>query len=187
MPECLMPDISFEVDHLETPIGTMRILCDNHGQLRAVDWDDHEERFLHLLKIHYGAAADQVRKVKDPHGLSTVLHRYFEGDIAAIDSLPTATNGTEFQLEVWQELRRIPGGTTISYGQLAERIRRPKAVRAVGLANGSNPIGVVVPCHRVIGSNGKLTGYGGGLHRKEWLLRHEAQWASPLFGTKSKH
>ena len=106
---------------------------------------------------------------------------YFEGEITAIDKLPTATNGTGFQREVWAELRRIPPATTISYGQLAERIGRPKAVRAVGMANGSNPVGVVVPCHRVIGSNGKLTGYGGGLHRKEWLLRHEAQYASPLF------
>jgi methylated-DNA-[protein]-cysteine S-methyltransferase len=177
-----MPEITFQVDHLETPIGLMRILCDSLGNLRAVDWDDHEDRLMRLLKIHYGAAADTIQKVKDPHGISSTLRRYFEGDIPAIDSLPTATNGTDFQRDCWRELRRIRPGTTISYGQLAERIRRPKAVRAVGLANGSNPIGVVVPCHRVIGANGKLTGYGGGLHRKEWLLRHEAQWASPLFG-----
>ena len=176
--------MEFLVDHFETPIGTMRIICDDLGQLRAVDWDDHEDRLVRLLKVHYGEAAERMRRVANPHGLSQEITRYFEGDIGAIDKLPTATNGTEFQCEVWNELRRIPGGTTISYGQLAERIRRPKAVRAVGLANGSNPIGVVVPCHRVIGSNGKLTGYGGGLHRKEWLLRHEAQWSSPLFGER---
>ena len=176
--------MEFLVDHLETPIGTMRIICDDLGSLRAMDWDDHEDRLVRLLKIHYGAAAERMQKVKNPHGLSKAMTRYFDGDITAIDTLPTATNGTEFQLDVWKELRRIPPGTTISYGQLAVRIGRPAAVRAVGLANGSNPVGVVVPCHRVIGANGKLTGYGGGLHRKEWLLRHEAQWASPLFGNK---
>ena len=173
--------MEFLIDYLETPIGTMRMICDDLGQLRATDWDDHDDRLIRLLKVHYGAAADSIRPVKNPHGLSHALSRFFEGEITAIDTLSTATNGTEFQREVWTELRRIPPGTTISYGQLAARIGRPKAVRAVGLANGSNPIGIVVPCHRVIGSNGKLTGYGGGLHRKEWLLRHEAQWTSPLF------
>src|SRR6185437_637184 len=90
-----------------------------------------------------------------------------------IDAILTATAGTAFQREVWRALRDIPAGQTISYGELARRIGRPAAVRAVGLANGANPIGVVVPCHRVIGANGSLTGYGGGLHRKEWLLAHE--------------
>ena len=173
--------MEFLIDHLETPIGTMRLICDGEGNLRATDWDDHEERFVRLLKLHYGDDAGRIRPVKNPHGLAAALTRYFEGEITLIDKLPVATNGTDFQREVWAELRRIPAGTTTSYGQLAERIGRPKAVRAVGLANGSNPIGIVVPCHRVIGSNGKLTGYGGGLHRKEWLLRHEAQWSSPLF------
>ena len=85
------------------------------------------------------------------------------------------TAGTDFQREVWRALRGIPCGTTLSYGELARRIGRPNAVRAVGLANGANPIGVVVPCHRVIGSNGSLTGYGGGIERKRWLLDHERQ------------
>jgi methylated-DNA-[protein]-cysteine S-methyltransferase len=175
--------MEFLIDHLDTPIGTMRIICDDRGNLRATDWDDHEDRLLRLLRVHYGAAAASPRRVKNPHGLSAALESYFEGNIKAIDELPTENNGTDFQRDVWNELRRIPAGTTISYGQLAERIGRPSAVRAVGLANGSNPVGVVVPCHRVIGSNGKLTGYGGGLHRKEWLLRHEAHYASPLFRT----
>jgi methylated-DNA-[protein]-cysteine S-methyltransferase len=178
--------MEFLIDHLETPIGTMRIICDDTGNLRATDWDDHEDRMVRLLKIHYGGAAESIRRVSNPHGLTKALQKYFEGDINAIDRLPAANNGTEFQRDVWNELRRIPAGTTISYGQLAERIRRPTAVRAVGLANGSNPVGVVVPCHRVIGSNGKLTGYGGGLHRKEWLLRHEAQYASPLFAATAR-
>lgn len=174
--------MEFLIDHLETPIGLMCIVCDDLGNLRAIEWDDHEERLVRSLKIHYGKGAQNVKRVKNPHGFSETMRRYFEGEITAIDALPTENNGTEFQREVWKELRRIPAGTTISYGQLAERIGRPTAVRAVGLANGSNPVGVVVPCHRVIGSNGKLTGYGGGLPRKEWLLRHEAQFSSPLFG-----
>jgi methylated-DNA-[protein]-cysteine S-methyltransferase len=172
--------MEFLIDHLDTPIGTMRIVCDDLGNLRATDWDDHEDRFLRLLKTHYGEAAGRIRREQNPHGLTHALKSYFEGNISAIDKLPAETNGTGFQRDVWNELRRIPAGTTISYGQLAVKIGRPTAVRAVGLANGSNPIGVVVPCHRVIGSNGKLTGYGGGLHRKEWLLRHEAQYGSPL-------
>jgi methylated-DNA-[protein]-cysteine S-methyltransferase len=178
--------MEFLIDQLDTPIGTMRIICDDQGNLRATDWDDHEDRLVRLLRIHYGDAADRILKTKDPFGLTAALQRYFAGDITAIDDLPTATNGTDFQRDVWSELRRIPPGSTISYGQLAGRIGRPTAVRAVGLANGSNPVGIVVPCHRVIGSNGKLTGYGGGLHRKEWLLQHEAQWASPLFGGGSQ-
>jgi methylated-DNA-[protein]-cysteine S-methyltransferase len=98
---------------------------------------------------------------------------YFGGDLAAIDALPVATGGTEFQRAVWDELRRIPCGGSISYSELARRIGRPAAIRAVGLANGANPIGIVVPCHRVIGANGTLTGYGGGIERKRWLLAHE--------------
>jgi methylated-DNA-[protein]-cysteine S-methyltransferase len=102
------------------------------------------------------------------------LRRYFAGELAAIDDLPVKTAGTAFQREVWRALREIECGTTVSYAKLAERIGRPTAVRAVGLANGANPIGVVVPCHRVIGADGSLTGYGGGMERKRWLLRHEA-------------
>ena len=87
--------------------------------------------------------------------------------------------GTPFQRAVWAALRRIPAGETLSYGQLAAQIGKPKAVRAVGLANGSNPVGVVVPCHRVIGADGSLTGYGGGLPRKLWLLEHEGARLAP--------
>ena len=102
-----------------------------------------------------------------------MLQRYFAGELAAIDTLPVQTGGTAFQREVWRALREIPCGGTVSYAELAERIGRPTAVRAVGLANGSNPVGIVVPCHRVIGANGSLTGYGGGIERKRWLLEHE--------------
>ena len=99
--------------------------------------------------------------------------RVDDGDIAVLGKLPVASNGTPFQTSIWRALRKIKDGTTISYAELARRIGKPSAVRAAGLANGQNPISIVVPCHRVIGSDGSLTGYGGGLPRKEWLLRHE--------------
>ena len=170
--------LEFFSDSLATPIGQLIYICDREGvsgqgRLRMVDWSDHEARALRLLGIHYGKSGYTLTKQRDPFGLTTRLAAYFAGDIHAIDDIPTATAGTAFQREVWRALRAIPAAQTISYGQLAERIGRPRAVRAVGLANGSNPIGVVVPCHRVIGANGSLTGYGGGLHRKEWLLAHE--------------
>lgn len=101
------------------------------------------------------------------------MDRYFAGDVEAIDDIPVQTSGTPFQRSVWKELRKIPSGAVVSYRKLAGKIARPTAVRAVGLANGSNPIGIVVPCHRVIGSDGSPTGYGGGLERKRWLLEHE--------------
>ena len=165
--------LTFLSDSLATLIGQLIYVCDSEGRLRMVDWSDHEARALRLLGIHYGKAGYTLTKQRDPFGLTARLAAYFTGDISIIDDIPTATAGTAFQREVWRALRAIPAGTTISYGELARRIGRPNAVRAVGLANGSNPIGVVVPCHRVIGANGSLTGYGGGLHRKEWLLAHE--------------
>ena len=100
------------------------------------------------------------------------LTAYFAGRLRAFD-LPLAPNGTDFQRRVWVELTKIPFGTTVSYGELARRLSNAAAVRAVGAANGRNPIPIIVPCHRVIGSNGSLTGFGGGLPRKQWLLRHE--------------
>jgi methylated-DNA-[protein]-cysteine S-methyltransferase len=171
--------LEFFFDSLSTPIGQLIYVCNSEGvskgqgALRMVDWSDHEARALRLLDIHYGKGGYALTPKRDPFGLTTHLAAYFAGDIYAIDDIPTATAGTAFQREVWRALRDIPAAETISYGQLAQRIGRPRAVRAVGLANGSNPIGVVVPCHRVIGANGSLTGYGGGLHRKEWLLAHE--------------
>jgi methylated-DNA-[protein]-cysteine S-methyltransferase len=171
--------LEFFSDSLATPIGQLIYICDSEsmsdsqGALRMVDWSDHEARALRLLDIHYGKGGYIVAKQRDPFLLTTRFAAYFAGDIHAIDDIPTATAGTAFQREVWRALRAVPAAQTVSYGQLAARIGRPRAVRAVGLANGSNPIGVVVPCHRVIGANGSLTGYGGGLHRKQWLLAHE--------------
>ena len=170
----------FFVEHIETPTGRMRIVCDDAHNLRAVDWDDHEPRMRDLLRRHYGPNGVQLREVSRLSTAASALLAYFDGDHDAISRLPTATNGTAFQCAVWSALRRIPAGRTVSYGALAAEIGRPKAVRAVGLANGANPIAIVVPCHRVIGANASLTGYGGGLPRKRWLLAHE-RGERPLF------
>jgi methylated-DNA-[protein]-cysteine S-methyltransferase len=175
-----MPDLlNLFIDRIETPIGQLLLVADSAGNLRAVDWNDYQPRMLRLLERHYGKNRFTLEPAHNPHGLSDAIDRYFAGDIHATDRLPVRTAGTPFQRTVWNELRKIPGGTAISYGKLAELIDHPKAVRAVGLANGSNPIGVVVPCHRVVGSDGSLTGYGGGLDRKRWLLDHELKHAAP--------
>ena len=162
-------------DRLATPIGPMDIVSDREGNLRATFWNDGDEDLLRFLERHYRGARIELEPASDPHGLSHAIGAYFAGELQAIDLLPVKTAGTAFQREVWRTLREIPCGSTTSYGELARRIGRPDAVRAVGLANGSNPIGVVVPCHRVIGANGSLTGYGGGIERKRWLLDHERQ------------
>lgn len=162
----------FLLGTLPTPIGTMLLVFDEDGALRALDWSDHEERMRRLLRLHYGTAFS-LREATPPPALRDPIEAYFAGDLVAIDGLGVRHNGTAFQREVWAALRTIPVGTTLSYGALAQRLGRDKAVRAVGLANGANPVGLVVPCHRVIGANASLTGYGGGLHRKQWLLAHE--------------
>jgi methylated-DNA-[protein]-cysteine S-methyltransferase len=171
------------IDRVDTPIGEMVIIADHDGNLRAVDWTDHEERMLLLLRHHYGIDGFKLDLGKNPHGFADIVKRYFAGDLSAPNTLPVETTGTPFQREVWRVLREIPCGYPISYAKLAQKIGRPKAVRAVGLANASNPIGVIVPCHRVIGANGSLTGYGGGIERKRWLLQHES---NPLLFGKDK-
>jgi methylated-DNA-[protein]-cysteine S-methyltransferase len=167
--------LHFLIDRINTPIGEMFIVADHDGNLRATDWADHEGRMRRLLRLHYGEHGFRLEPARNPNGLTHAIGSYFAGEVTAIDALPVKTAGTPFQCEVWRALRTIACGATVSYTKLAEQIGRPTAVRAVGLANGSNPIGVVVPCHRVIGSNGSLTGYGGGIERKCWLLKHEGE------------
>ena len=160
------------MERVPTAIGTMLVLTDDAGRLRVLDWEDYESRLQHLLRLHYG---DDVT-LSEGGGSSDVrraLEAYFAGDLHAIDRICVETGGTAFQRQVWAALRRIPVGQTLSYGALARRIDRPRSVRAVGLANGANPVSIVVPCHRVIGADASLTGYGGGLERKRWLLEHE--------------
>ncbi len=164
---------TFSLERIGTPTGPMLLVTDDEHRLRAVDWEDHEPRLCRLLQRQCGEEAVQLRDRARPSPARRALEAYFEGDIGAIAGALTETNGTVFQREVWAELRRIPAGHPISYATLARRIGKPKAVRAVGLANAANPIAIFVPCHRVIGANNSLTGYGGGLERKRWLLEHE--------------
>ena len=160
------------LDSLSTPLGRFSLVVDEGGQLHAAGFTEEHERMEAFIR----APGVELEEAKNPGGVSAVLVAYFEGELAALDSLRVAfAAGTEFQLSVWRALREVPCGQTWSYAQLARHVGRPAAVRAVGLANGSNPVALVVPCHRVIGSDGSLTGYGGGLQRKRWLLAHEAR------------
>jgi O-6-methylguanine DNA methyltransferase len=163
----------FVLDRLSTPIGTMLVVTDAEGRLRALDWDDHEARMHRLLRRHYGEGGFVLADGAAPSSVRGAIEAYFDGELTAIEALPVATAGTELQRQVWAALRAIPAGETLSYGALAKKIARPTAARAVGHANGANPIGVVVPCHRVIGADSSLTGYAGGVERKRWLLTHE--------------
>jgi methylated-DNA-[protein]-cysteine S-methyltransferase len=166
------PPETLYLDRFDTPIGVAMVVTDKEGFLRFFDWSDHEERMGRLVRRYYGAGVKLVDGPA-PAKVRAALGDYFAGKVNALDGLPWKSVGTAFQTSVWRALCDIPVGETISYGELARRIGKPRAVRAVGLANGANPIGLIAPCHRVIGSDGSLTGYGGGLHRKRWLLRHE--------------
>lgn len=159
------------LDRMATPIGEALLVTDEAGRLRAFDWADHEDSMLRLLRLHYGAR--RLAEGTAPAAIRAAVQRYFDGETGSLAGIPWRTGGTDFQRAVWTALTAIPPGRTLSYGALAAKLGCPNAVRAVGRANGSNPISLVVPCHRVIGADGTLTGYGGGLDRKRWLLRHE--------------
>ena len=169
------PPETFVLDRLRTPIGIALLVTDAEGTLRALDWEDYESRLRQLLRLHYSTPV--LENARAPDDIRVALSGYFAGDLACLDAIKWRVAGTPFQHKVWTALRTIPPGTTMSYGALTAHLDMPKAVRAVGTANGSNPISVVVPCHRVIGSDGSLTGYGGGIERKRWLLEHESKHA----------
>lgn len=152
---------------LDSPVGTLT-LVEEEGSLVSLWMDDQRHR--------PPRAGDGERDDRVLPGLQEQLLAYFAGELEAFD-VPLRTPGTEFQQRVWSALRRIPYGQTRTYGELAREIGAPAASRAVGLANGRNPVGIVVPCHRVIGAGGRLIGYGGGLERKRWLLDHESRAA----------
>jgi len=144
-------------EYVASPIGAVVLL--------------HDGQKLHRLDFADGPPASDAGGVGSAFAVAVAA--YFGGDLDALEDLPAVTRGTAFDITVWQTLREIPVGHTWSYKELAAAIGRPKAVRAVGAANGRNPVSLVLPCHRVIGADGSLTGYGGGLERKAWLLRHE--------------
>ncbi len=153
-----------------SPLGVVYVVLDG-AKVRAVDFEGYEHRLHRLLARHYRNYA--LHRPQHPCDAVSRLKDYFAGDLTTIDQIGVATNGTDFQHQVWDALRKIPAGTIVSYGAIAKRIGRPTAYRAVGMANGSNPVNIVAPCHRVVGTNHELTGYGGGIERKQWLLRHE--------------
>ncbi|MGE0483954.1 MAG: methylated-DNA--[protein]-cysteine S-methyltransferase [Gammaproteobacteria bacterium] len=159
---------------MATPIGELVVLAAADG-LKAVEFADAGARLERLLARRYAAA--NVVPASDPLGAGSALTRWFAGDLQALTPLPRAAPGTPFQQALWAALGDIPAGRTTTYGELAARLGRANAARAVGAANGANPLAIVVPCHRVLGANGALTGYAGGTWRKRWLLEHEARHA----------
>ena len=165
------PEMTLTLDRIASPVGEVLVVTDADSVVRALDFHDYEARLRRLLRRHYGEVV--LVDGRAPQAVRRAVEAWFGGDLTAFDAVEVKTGGTEFQRAVWKALRDIPAGETRTYGQLATAIGSPKAVRAVGLANGANPIGVIVPCHRVIGANGTLTGYAGGVERKRWLLAHE--------------
>ena len=165
------PPERFRIDRLATPIGEALIVTDDAGILRAFDWADRQVGMQRMLHLHYGSVG--LEPGAAPRTIQRLLRGYFDGDVGCLPAIKWRTGGTPFQRAVWEALTTIAAGETLTYGALAAKLGCPRSVRAVGLANGANPIRVVVPCHRVIGSDGRLTGYGGGIERKRWLLNHE--------------
>jgi methylated-DNA-[protein]-cysteine S-methyltransferase len=165
------PPENFSIDRLDTPIGLALLVTDTDGVLRALDWEDYAPRMQELLRLQYGAVI--LKEARAPGEMRKALTAYFKGDLDRLGAIRWRVAGTPFQQKVWHALPKVPAGTTMSYGALAAKLKAPNAMRAVGHANGSNPISVVLPCHRLIGANGSLVKYGGGLSRKKWLLEHE--------------
>lgn len=163
-----------EIETIATPIGDVVVVSDG-GAAAYIDFADNVARRERLLGQRYGAHA--LVPGAAARGLGAMVARYFAGELGALDAMPVTLGGTEFQRRVWLALRGIAAGSTSSYGALAARLGAPGAARAVGLANSLNPISLALPCHRVVGSDGSLTGYAGGLERKRWLLRHEGALA----------
>jgi len=161
----------FTRSRLASPLGPLCAITDADGTLHALEFADDDARLHRLFHRHHGDAA--ITDGAPPAALAQALAAYFAGHLGAIDALPVARIGTPFQQAAWAALRCIPAGQTRSYAAQAAAIGKPSATRAIGLANGANPIGIIVPCHRVIGANGALTGYAGGMARKAWLLAHE--------------
>jgi methylated-DNA-[protein]-cysteine S-methyltransferase len=159
-----------ETDRFRSPIGDVFLVA-RGDVLCLLDFVDSEAGLARRLARRFGK--EHLSAARDPRGLTSRLRDYFEGDLQSVDDIPVEFGGSPFQESVWRALRDIPAGSTETYGHLAARIGRPTASRAVGHANSQNPIAIVAPCHRVIGADGSLTGYAGGIHRKQWLLDHE--------------
>lgn len=169
---------------LETPIGAMKLVVRDE-KLVLLDFADNAARIHKLLEKRFASYTLEPAALP---AFSSAVRAYFAGELSLIRTLPVDSGGTAFQQRVWNALKGIPVGVTWSYLELARAIGNAGAVRAVGMTNGLNPISLALPCHRVIGANGSLTGYAGGLERKKWLLEHEAKFAtSSLFGAAQEH
>ncbi len=168
---------------IETPVGMMRALATDRA-LCAFEF--HVDGRMARLDARLARWFEAPQFVDDDNAVIEATRvwadRYFRGISAGSSMLQLEMRGAPFERKVWEALRAIPPGTTTSYGAIAKTLGTPSASRAVGMANGANPIAVIVPCHRVIGASGALTGYGGGLDRKTWLLEHERRWAAPSTG-----
>jgi methylated-DNA-[protein]-cysteine S-methyltransferase len=160
---------------LDSPLGTLT-LVERGGVLCGLCFEDRLDGLEPWLMRRFPAA--RWSRPPAPTPSAKALRSYFAGELRALEALEVDPGGSAFQGEVWRALRRIDVGATRSYADLAAELGKPGAVRAVARANAANPVAIVIPCHRVIGSDGSLTGYGGGLERKRWLLRHEAAAAT---------
>lgn len=156
---------------LPSPVGDLVVITDRAGVLHGLDFAGDGARLDRLVARYWPGA--RVAAGPAPSAVADALSAYFAGRVDALDVLSVARGGTDFQRQVWAALRRIPAGATCSYADIARQLGRPKAVRAVGQANGANPVSLVQPCHRVVASGGGLGGYAGGSRRKAWLLAHE--------------
>ncbi len=163
------------VETVATPLGDFHMVADRQGRLRIAEFADQPVRLQRLLARQFGKAGFQLQAGTIDPAFAAALSAYFAGQLTALSALSTAAGGTPFQQNVWAALHQIPPGQKSTYGSLAMAIGKPSAARAVGHANGANPLSIIVPCHRLTGANGALTGYGGGLTRKRWLLDHEAR------------
>lgn len=161
---------TLHMDRVESPLGDL-ILVTADRDLIVLEYAGYADRMHSLLQRRY--AAYELVPQSNPNGYTARIQAYFAGALAALDGITVSLGGTPFQQQVWCALRDIPCGAVSTYGELAAQLGKPNAARAVGITNSLNPIAIVVPCHRVIGSNRRLTGYASGLHRKAWLLRHE--------------
>ena len=172
--------MEMHVAEIESPIGALLVAIRDR-RVCALEYADHRMRLQEIFAARFGAVRLRPETTPDDAAFAREvgarLADYFAGRVEALQDIPVDAGGTDFQRRVWAELRRIPVGTTWSYAELARRIGNPKAMRAVGLANSKNPVAMIVPCHRVVGADGSLTGYAGGIDRKRWLLHHEFEWS----------
>lgn len=158
-----------------TPIGPLVVIEDGADALFMVEFADCDHRMDRWLRHRLASGRYRLQAGTLSLRARETFAAYFDGEVGSLLSLPVRLDGTSFQNDMWTSLREIVPGETLAYGAFAERLGRPNAARAVGHANGSNPLSIVVPCHRLVGANGALTNYGGGLERKRWLLDHEAR------------